>query len=302
MSARPVQAAYADSQKAVEGKFIKKGNNTYFRQKNGQLLKGWLTWKGQKYYLSLKNGARVTGWRTIGGKRYFFRLNSGKMATGWFSYHKKKYFASPKGVLKKGWLTYQGGRYFLSYTQKGAMRTGWARIKGKKYFFYADGRMAKKTWVDDSHYVGKDGVWDAKAVQTQKDTFCWPLARAWNRISSPFGYRGPMPVGTSEHNGIDIPASVNTPVYAGRAGIVTVCQYSESAGNYIEIKHGNGLTSQYMHMNGFKTGMKVGRRVKRGQVIGYMGSTGWATGPHLHFGVRLNDKYYADPLKYTRQP
>ena len=100
MSARPVQAAYADSQKAVEGKFIKKGNNTYFRQKNGQLLKGWLTWKGQKYYLSLKNGARVTGWRTIGGKRYFFRLNSGKMATGWFSYH-KNILRRPKAFLKK---------------------------------------------------------------------------------------------------------------------------------------------------------------------------------------------------------
>lgn len=302
LTGRSVQAASTGSAKAVEGKFVKKGNYTYFQQKNGQLLRGWLTWKGHRYYLSMKNGARVTGWRNIGGKRYFFQLNNGKMATGWFSYHKKKYFASPKGILKKGWLTYQGGRYFLSYSQKGAMRTGWVKIKGKKYFFQSDGRMAVKTWVDDKHYVGKDGVLDPKAVQKKKDTFRWPLDRSWSQISSPFGYRGPMPVGTSDHNGIDIPAPTNTPVYAGRAGVVTICQYSESAGNYVEIKHGNGLVTQYMHMNSFKTGMKVGKRVKRGQVIGYVGSTGWSTGPHLHFGVKINSGYYADPLEYTRQP
>lgn len=301
-SVHTVQAASAGSQKSVQGKWIKKGNDWFFRKKDGKLLKGWITWKGHRYYLSLKNGAKVYGWRNIGGKRYFFRLKGGRMATGWFTYNKKKYFASSKGILQKGWLTYKGNRYFLNYSKKGAMHTGWATIKGKRYFFYSNGKMAVKTWVDDNHYVDKNGVLNKKAVQKQKDTFRWPLDRKWNLISSPFGYRGPMPVGTSDHNGIDIPADMNTPVHAGRAGTVTVCQYSDSAGNFIEISHSNGLVSQYMHMTSFKSGIKVGSRVKRGQVIGYVGSTGWSTGPHLHFGVKIKGQYYADPLKYVRQP
>lgn len=303
--AKPVLLAdslLVDSSRVAQGKWIKKGKNVYFQQKDGSFLKGWLTWKGYKYYLSRKNGARVTGWRNIDGKRYFFRLKNGRLATGWFSYHGKKYFATSKGVLKKGWLNYKGNWYFLSRAQKGAMRTGWVTIKGRRYFFYSNGKMAVKTWVDDDHYVDKNGILDAKAVQKRKDTFRWPLARKWNTISSPFGNRGPMPVGTSDHNGIDIPAAMNTPVHAARAGTVVACEYNDSAGNFIEIRHGNGLASQYMHMTAFKSGIKVGSRVHRGQVIGYVGSTGWSTGAHLHFGVKVKGKYYADPLKYVRQP
>lgn len=89
------------------------------------------------------------------------------------------------------------------------------------------------------------------------------------------------------HNGIDFGAPKGTPVYAPADGIVEIVRSSKSAGNWVMINHQNGYKSVYMHFDKF--GVKEGQQVKRGQVIGYIGNTGYSTGPHLHYEVRHNN-------------
>ena len=90
------------------------------------------------------------------------------------------------------------------------------------------------------------------------------------------------------HPALDIYNGYGTPIFAGNNGVVVNAQYHPSYGNYIEINHNNGYTSLYAHMNGFVLGIRKGSIVGRGQQIGYMGSTGNSTGPHLHYEIRLN--------------
>lgn len=287
--------------RTAAGRWISQNGKTYFQKTDKTVLKGWLTWKGNRFFLDRQSGARVIGWRNIDGKRYYFRPKNGRVATGWFDVDGKRFYATSKGVVKMGWLNYQGNRYYLHKGKKGVMQTGWTKIWKKRYFFYPDGRLAVQTWLDERHFVDKRGVSRPDVVKKRKNTFRWPLDRAWRNISSPFGYRGAMPIGSSDHGGIDIPADMYTPIYAARSGSILKREYSDSSGNYIEIAHKNGLVSEYMHMTRFESGLQVGSKVKRGQVIGYVGSTGWSTGPHLHFGVRLGEKR-VDPLHFVSQP
>ena len=100
------------------------------------------------------------------------------------------------------------------------------------------------------------------------------------------------------HWGIDMAAATGTPVYATRGGVVTAAAFQDGgAGHYVKINHGDGFGSVYMHMTHFV--VSVGDYVSAGQVIGYVGSTGGSTGPHLHFGISI-DGYYVDPLKYIK--
>lgn len=100
---------------------------------------------------------------------------------------------------------------------------------------------------------------------------------------------------TGGHKGHDYAAPAGTPTYAAAAGTVTIARYSPSAGNWVVINHGNGLTTKYMHHSALC--VSAGQHVEKGQQIGYVGSTGQSTGPHLHFqveeyGVAVNpDKY-----------
>ncbi len=91
-------------------------------------------------------------------------------------------------------------------------------------------------------------------------------------------------------------APANTPVYATRSGIVTANTYSGSAGNYITINHGDGFSSIYMHLA--STVVSSGQAVSAGQLIGYVGRTGIATGYHLHFGIAYNGAY-VNPCAYV---
>lgn len=282
------------------GRWVYVGEKGYYKKSNGVLYRGWLSWNGHTYYLSKSSGVKAVGFHTIDGKRYYFRENSGRLKKGsWFKVNGKRYYAASDGALKTGWFKKDGETYFMN--KNGVMRTGWVKIKNKKYYFYPNGEMAKKTWLDKKHYVNESGALETMTAKKRKTVFRWPLSSKWNNISSYFGYRGPMSVGTSNHDGIDIPADMNTPICAGRAGTVIVRASNDSAGNHIEIDHHNGLVTEYMHMTRFKTGIKEGSKVKKGQIIGYVGSTGWSTGPHLHFGVRLNG-VDQDPLEFVRQP
>ena len=97
------------------------------------------------------------------------------------------------------------------------------------------------------------------------------------------------------HNGVDLACAQGTPIYAARSGQVTVAKYGTDAGYYVSINHGDGFASVYMHMTHYVVG--VGQYVSQGQLIGYVGSTGASTGPHLHFGISKNGEY-VNPMNY----
>lgn len=124
----------------------------------------------------------------------------------------------------------------------------------------------------------------------------WMVPCKYTRISSPFGYRYHPTTGEySMHKGVDLAAPKGTPIYATRSGYVNVATYHETAGYYITINHQDGYTSVYMHMTHYV--VQRGDYVKAGQLVGYVGSTGRSTGPHLHFGIHKNGTYL-NPMDY----
>jgi murein DD-endopeptidase MepM/ murein hydrolase activator NlpD len=120
----------------------------------------------------------------------------------------------------------------------------------------------------------------------------------YSRISSYFGYRANPFSGKGQeyHSGIDIPAPQGTKIVAAYDGQVAWSNYSGSAGNWVGIDHGNGIYTVYMHMS--KRSVQEGQMVKKGDVLGLVGSTGRSTGNHLHFAVRKNGEY-VDPQKWV---
>lgn len=136
----------------------------------------------------------------------------------------------------------------------------------------------------------------AGGKRTLSGGLMWPCPSS-NRITSYFGKRSKPTKGAStDHKGIDIGASIGDKVIAAASGEVVVSTYSYSAGNYIMISHGSGVYTIYMHLS--KKSVSEGDEVVKGQKIGEVGSTGYSTGPHLHFGVRKNGTY-VNPLTYV---
>ncbi len=106
------------------------------------------------------------------------------------------------------------------------------------------------------------------------------------RLSSGYGMRvHPVTGRLARHNGIDIPAPHGTPIYATADGIVGRAQRLGGYGLYVEVEHGNGIQTRYGHMSSFI--VTSGQRVKKGDILGYVGSTGRSTGNHLHYEVRI---------------
>lgn len=117
------------------------------------------------------------------------------------------------------------------------------------------------------------------------------------RISSRFGWRRhPILKRRILHSGVDYAAPKGTKIYASADGVVRRAQWAGGYGRYVVIRHNSEFSTGYAHMNAFAKGIRPGVRVKQGQVIGYVGSTGRSTGPHLHFEVIKNGKK-VDPLK-----
>jgi murein DD-endopeptidase MepM/ murein hydrolase activator NlpD len=117
------------------------------------------------------------------------------------------------------------------------------------------------------------------------------------RISSRYGWRiHPILKRRILHSGVDYAAPKGSRIYASGDGVVKKAQWAGGYGKYIVIRHNSEYSTGYAHMNNFANGIKPGVRVKQGQVIGYVGSTGRSTGPHLHFEVIKNGKK-VDPLK-----
>ncbi len=125
----------------------------------------------------------------------------------------------------------------------------------------------------------------------------WVTPVSGYTVTSPFGMRKHPILGYARmHNGIDMACAQGTPIYATRAGKVTVASYQAGgAGNYVSINHLDGFASVYMHMTSYV--VSAGQTVSQGQLIGYVGSTGLSTGPHLHFGISYAGTY-VNPLAY----
>ena len=118
------------------------------------------------------------------------------------------------------------------------------------------------------------------------------------RISSKFDRKRFHPIlhRTKAHLGVDYAAPAGTPIWASAAGRVVECGSKPGSGNTVVIQHGNGLATRYYHLQRFAAGMRVGRQVRQKDLVGYVGATGLATGPHLHFAV-TRDGVFVDPTR-----
>ncbi len=135
---------------------------------------------------------------------------------------------------------------------------------------------------------GKPAFFDADGNSLRRAFLVAPVE--FRRISSGLNRARFHPVlgGYRAHNGIDYSAVSGTPVRAAGDGTVVTAGRSGGYGNLVEIRHKNGITTRYAHLRGFATGVRSGRRVSQGEIIGYVGSTGLSTAPHLHYEFRVN--------------
>lgn len=137
----------------------------------------------------------------------------------------------------------------------------------------------------------------APTTSTPGSSASWILPCSYTYLSSAFGNREQPTAGASTyHQGVDLAAPEGTPIYASRAGTVSAATYGSSAGYYVKINHGDGFSSIYMHMTYYV--VRAGQSVSQGQLIGYVGKTGVATGNHLHFGISYNGTY-VNPALYV---
>ena len=136
---------------------------------------------------------------------------------------------------------------------------------------------------------GSEGHYDQNGKSVEKALMKTPINGA--RLSSAFGMRKhPIDGYNKMHRGTDFAAPMGTPIMASGSGVITRARWCGGGGNCVKIKHNSTYETIYAHMKNFARGIKEGSRVKQGQIIGYVGSTGNSTGPHLHYEVVVNGK------------
>ncbi|WP_374765043.1 M23 family metallopeptidase [Yunchengibacter salinarum] len=137
-------------------------------------------------------------------------------------------------------------------------------------------------WFDDGD--GNGGYFDREGRSTRKTLMKTPVDGA--RLSSRFGARKHPILGyTRMHKGVDFAAPRGTPIMAAGNGVIEMSRRYGGFGNYVRIRHGNAYKTAYAHMQKFGPGIREGRRVEQGDIIGYVGTTGRSTGPHLHYEI-----------------
>ena len=151
----------------------------------------------------------------------------------------------------------------------------------------------KLSRIDNSLYYfdkkGNEGHYDGNGKSVEKALMKTPINGA--RLSSAFGMRKhPIDGYNKMHRGTDFAAPEGTPIMASGSGNIIKARWCGGGGNCIKIKHNSTYTTIYAHMKNFARGIKEGSRIKQGQIIGYVGSTGKSTGPHLHYEVVKNGK------------
>jgi len=144
----------------------------------------------------------------------------------------------------------------------------------------------------------EDGVvdyYDETGKSAKKFLLRKPMAAG--RFRSSFGMRRHPILGRYKmHTGVDWAAPRGTPIMSAGNGIVTYADWKSGYGKHVKVRHANGYETQYSHMSGYAKSIKEGAKVRQGQVVGYVGSTGLSTGPHLHYEVLVN-KRFVDPMK-----
>ena len=155
---------------------------------------------------------------------------------------------------------------------------------------FADLRLGE---INNSLYYfnkkGSEGHYDSNGKSVEKALMKTPINGA--RLSSAYGLRKhPIDGYNKMHRGTDFAAPMGTPIMASGSGVITRARWCGGGGNCIKIKHNSTYQTIYAHMKNFASGIKEGVRVKQGQIIGYVGSTGKSTGPHLHYEVVKNGK------------
>ncbi|AKF24233.1 peptidase M24 [Sulfurovum lithotrophicum] len=221
----------------------------------------------------------------------------------------KKASQALKGVINTKKL-HKGDMLAFVYTQRSRVGVPYTmpqirvmKVKTRKseQFIYVDedGNGYKETGKKVAYTVtGKKKVIYTRRVKEKGSTFGMPLRHA--RITSSFSYRRWHPIlhRYRPHHGTDFGARRGTPLLAVNDGKVSFAGWKGGYGRVVQIRHAGGYESFYAHQSRIR--VKRGQRVKKGQIIGYVGSSGRSTGPHLHFGLKKNGRW-VDPMKYLRK-
>ena len=180
------------------------------------------------------------------------------------------------------------GDWFEIYYEKFEDDNGEVKDTGKIIYasMYVNGNEIN---LYNFNYKNDEEYYDIKGKSITKSLMKTPINGA--RLSSSFGMRKHPILGYNKmHRGTDFAAPSGTPIMASGSGTVTRARWCGGGGNCIKIKHNSTYETIYAHMKSFAKGIKEGKKVKQGQIIGYVGSTGMSTGPHLHYEVLVNGK------------
>ncbi len=182
----------------------------------------------------------------------------------------------------------------VSYEFDEIVETGKLEYNDIKYAsIIIDGKQLEYfKFITDDGYVD---YFNREGKNVKKSILKTPLDGA--RISSNYGMRKhPISGFNKMHKGVDFAAPTGTPIYAGGNGVIEYVGINGGYGKYIRIRHNNGYKTAYAHLSNYKKGISKGVRVNQGEVIGYVGSTGNSTGPHLHYEIIYQNKHI-NPLK-----
>jgi murein DD-endopeptidase MepM/ murein hydrolase activator NlpD len=192
----------------------------------------------------------------------------------------------------------KGDHFTVIYDEKliDTTHVGIGRIWGAKF-----NHAGKDVYAIPFKQDGKIQYWEHDGASLRKQLLKAPLK--FSRISSRFSRSRLHPVHRvyRPHLGVDYAAPKGTPVRAVADGVVTFKGWNGGGGNTLKIKHAGNLMTGYLHLSGFAKGIKQGARVRQGDVIGYVGSTGTSTGPHLDYRIWKNG-VSIDPLKVPQKP
>lgn len=160
--------------------------------------------------------------------------------------------------------------------------------------FHNGGETYQSVWFDDPNSKRGGGYYGFDGKSLKKAFLKSPIE--FSRVSSGFAMRRhPISGAWKQHKGVDFAAVTGTPIRAAADGTIQFIGKQGGYGNFIVLKHWDKYTTAYAHMSRFASGLRTGAKVNQGDVIGYVGSTGWSTGPHLHYEFRVNNQA-RDPM------
>ncbi len=273
--------------------------------------------KGDTYSLSVENDQLVMLLLTQGFKRYFVANVEGALVAGVSDLEVKTRIKTAAGEVKGSLfnsMLAQGlevplildftdafswtidfntdtrnGDTYAALWEENYTSTGEITSQDLLAAYYTGAESKTTTYA----FYFEDDFYDETGKVSKKMFLKSPISFRNYRISSRFSYGRVHPILKIRrpHLGIDYAAPVGTPVQAVADGTVRFTGWKGGFGNFLEIKHANGYTTMYGHLKSFGKGVKTGAKVKQGQTVGYIGSTGLSTGPHLDFRIKEGNKF-----------